>query len=161
MVFALILLLSGVVFYTFVQYSNPIQIDGGSWTTEGKKEIVYQFYNKGLTSITIKEVTVNNGKKPIALALGISYSGRLVQPVTGDPRLDDPRTKFMKIDAVPIYPRLNPNEINAAIHRKDNIPIYYGIKMAYKEPIESITVKYTYFGLPVTKKINLESWGLW
>ncbi|GGI11657.1 hypothetical protein [Gottfriedia solisilvae] len=160
-VFTSFLLLAGVVFYTFVQYSNPIQIDGGSWTTEGKKEIVYQFYNKGLRRITIKEVTVNHGKKPNGLALGISYGGRLVQPVTDDPDDQWGRIKFVKIDAVPVYPRLNPNEINEAIHRKDNTLIYYGIKMEYKEPIQSITVKYTYFGLPVTKKIKLESWGFW
>ncbi|WP_165347212.1 hypothetical protein, partial [Gottfriedia acidiceleris] len=106
-VFSSILLLAGVVFYTFVQYSNPIQIDGISTNTkvEGKKEVVFQIFNKGLRQITIKEVTVNHGKKPNGLALGISYSGLLVQPVTGDPR-----TKFMKIGAVPVYPRLNPNE---------------------------------------------------
>lgn len=166
MVFASILLLVGVAFFSFyrlVYASNPIEIEGYSWNTmtEGKTVIVLQFHNKGRKDITLKDITFNQGKKPKELALGISYSGQLVQPATGDPRMDDPRTKFMNIDAAPIHPRLSPNEINEAIKRKDNTPIYYGIKVEfYQEPIKSMTIKYTYFGVLVTKKINLEFWEI-
>lgn len=159
-VFSSILLLTGVAFFSFFRFvhlSNPIEIDGVSWDTrtEGKKEIVYHIRNKGLTSITIKEVTLNHGKQPKELALGISYSGHLVQPGT-----DDPMIKFMKIDAAPINPMLNSKEITEAINRKENTPFYYGIKVEfYQEPIKSMTVKYMYFGFLATKKYNLEE--LW
>lgn len=158
-VISLIPLLTGVVFFTFVQLSNPIRIDGVSTSTkeDGKKEIVFQIYNKGLKRITIKEVTLNNGKQPKELALGISYdTGHLVQIGT-----DDPMIKFMKVDAAPIKPNLNNKEISEAIKRKENTPIYYGIKVEFhNEPIKSMTVKYKYFGFSVTKKYNLELWNI-
>ncbi|MFP5116001.1 hypothetical protein ACSU64_27200 [Bacillaceae bacterium C204] len=155
-VFSSILFLAGVGFFKFVQLSNPIRIDGISTYTkeDGKEEVVIQIYNNGLKRITIKEVTLNHRKHPKELALGVSYSGHLVQSGT-----DDPMIKFMKIDAAPIYPKLNPKEMTEAINRKENTPIYYGIKVEfYKGPIKSMTVKYKYFGFLVTKKYNLESW---
>lgn len=127
-VFSSILLLAGVAFFSFFRFvhlSNPIEIDGVSWDTrtEGKKEIVYHIRNKGLTSITIKEVTLNHGKQPKELALGISYSGHLVQPGT-----DDPMIKFMKIDAAPINPKLNPKEWTEAIHSKEKNQLILELK---------------------------------
>ncbi|MDR7071492.1 hypothetical protein [Fictibacillus barbaricus] len=158
-VITLILLLIGVVFFTFVQLSYPIRIDGVSTSTkeDGKKEIVFQFYNLGLKRITIKEVTLNHRKQPKELALGISYdTEHLVQS-----GIDNPMIKFMKVDAAPIKPKLNKKEITDAFNRKENTPIYYGIKMEFeKEPIKSMTVKYKYFGFLVTKKYDLELWNL-
>jgi hypothetical protein len=158
-VISLILLLTVVVFFTFVQLSNPIRIVGVSSSDkeEGKKEVVFQIYNIGLKSITIKEVTLNHRKHPKELALGISYdTGHLVQS-----GIDNPMIKFMKINAAPINPKLNSKEITEAIKRKEMTPIYYGIKVEfYNDPIKSMTVKYKYFGFPVTKKYNLELWNL-
>ena len=158
-VFSSILLLAVVVFFAFVQLSNPIRIDEVSTNTkeDGKKEVVFQIYNKGLKRITIKEVTLNHRKQPKELALGISYdNSQLVQS-----GFDNPMIKFMEVDAEPINPKLNPKEITEAINRKENTPIYYGIKVEfYQEPIKSMTVKYKYFGFLVTKKYNLELWNL-
>ena len=155
----LILIFIGVAFFAFVKLSNPIRIDGVSTNKiqDGKEAVVFQIYNKGLKSITIKEVTLNHRKQPNELALGISYdTGKLVQSDT-----DNPMIKFMKIDAAPINPKLNKKEITKAINRKEKTPIYYGIRVVfYKEPIKSMSVKYNYFGFQVTKKYNLELWNL-
>ncbi|WNB90967.1 hypothetical protein [Bacillus sp. NEB1478] len=158
-VISLILLIIGAVFLSFVQLSNPIRIDGVSTSTkeDGKKTVIFQIHNIGLKRITIKEVTLNHSKQPKELALGISYdTGHLLQS-----GIDNPMIKFMKVDSAPIIPKLNKKEITDAINRKENTPIYYGIKVeSYKEPIKSMTVKYKYFGFLVTKKYNLESWNL-
>ena len=109
----MILLLTGVVFFTFVQLSNPIRIDGVSTSTkkDEKKAVVFQIYNIGLNRITIKEVTLNHRRQPKEIALGISYdTGHLVQS-----GIDNPMIKFMKIDAAPINPKLNKKEITEAI----------------------------------------------
>jgi hypothetical protein len=155
----LILLFTGVLFYSFIQISNPIRIDGVSTSMidEGKKEVVFQIDNIGLKRIKIKEVTLNHMKQPEELALGISYdSGHLVQSGT-----DDPMIQFMKIDAASVNPKLNKKEINEAINRKEKTPINYGIKVVYdKEPIKSLTIKYLYFGFQVTKKYDQELWDL-
>lgn len=152
------LILSGLVFITFVQLSNPILIDGVSISTkeEGKNDVVFQIYNKGFKSIRIKEVTLNNKKQPKELALGISYVSQLVQSGT-----DNPFIKFMKIDSELIEPRLTIKEMREAIKSKGMTPIHYGIRVEYyEEPIESMTIKYQYFGFPVTKKYSLESWNI-
>ncbi|SFA87719.1 MULTISPECIES: hypothetical protein [unclassified Bacillus (in: firmicutes)] len=158
-IISLILIFSVLVFITFAKFSNPICIDGVSISIkeDGKNDVVFHIYNKGLKSVTIEEFTLNNKNHPKGLALGISYdTQQLVQSGTNNPLI-----KFMKIDSELIEPRLTNQEMKEAIKRKEMTPIHYGIRVEYdEEPIESMTIKYQYFGFAVTKKYSLERWNL-
>ncbi|WP_078548599.1 hypothetical protein [Litchfieldia alkalitelluris] len=146
-------------FVAFIQFSNPLKMDGIFTTTNenGKIDIVFEVSNEGFNRIKLREVTINNNKTPDSLELGISYdTGHLVQS-----GLDHPLIRFTEIDEKYIFPSLSPQESMKAIERKEMTPIHYGIKVEFHDELmESMTIKYYYFGFPVTKKYSLERWDI-
>jgi hypothetical protein len=140
------------VFLGFIYLSNPIVINGSSTYEDmnENKEIVFHFDNEGINKVLIKEVLINNqvGK----VDLGISYdTSHIVQSGT-----DNESIKFVDLGEEFVNPRLSSDQVLDALNKKENTPIHYGIRIRnYKEPIEFISIKYKYFGLPVSKEINV------
>jgi hypothetical protein len=141
-----------VVFLGLIYFSNPIVINGSSTYEDmnGNKEIVFHLDNEGINKVLIKEVLINNqvGK----VDLGISYdTSHIVQSGT-----DNESIKFVDLGEEFVNPRLSSDQVIDAINKKENTPIQYGIRIKdFKEPIETITIKYKYFGLPISKEINV------
>ncbi|WP_043932926.1 hypothetical protein [Bacillus sp. EB01] len=141
-----------VAFLGFIYLSNPIVINGSSTyeDTNENIEIVFHLDNEGINKVLIKEVRINNqvGK----VDLGISYdTSDIVQSGT-----DNESIKFVDLGEEFVNPRLSSDQVIDALNKKENTPIQYGIRIKnFKEPIEFITIKYKYFGLPVSKEINV------
>ncbi|ALC91730.1 hypothetical protein AM500_19545 [Bacillus sp. FJAT-18017] len=141
-----------VVFLGLIYFSNPITINGSSTYEDmnGNKEIVFHLDNEGISKVLIKEVLINNqvGK----VDLGISYdTSHIVQSGT-----DNESIKFVDFGEEFVNPRLSSDQVIDALNKKENTPIQYGIRIKnFKQPIEFITIKYKYFGLPVSKEINV------
>ena len=143
-------------FLLFVFLSNPLVINGASTYTdgEGRQEIVFQFDNEGYRNITILDVTINSSQ-PSSVALGVSYdTGQHVQS-----GVDNPLILFMEVDAEAIRPRLNKEQIDDALRKKEMTPIHYGILVTNAgEWLEGMTITYSYFGVHVRKKVDLRRW---
>jgi hypothetical protein len=141
-----------------IYLSNPIIINGISeYHKDGRKEIVLETINKGISSIRIQEVRVNGNNKPKRIYLGISYdTNQMVQY-----GLNDPLIQFVALDKEDIIPELTIDETLKAIKRKEKTPIKYGIRIEFcEEAIHNVTVKYKYFGFVIRKKIPLEKWNI-
>ena len=151
---AIFLLIGG--FISFIYFSNPISINGifTNYKDQGLKEIVFNIENMGIKELTLKEVTINHNKTPKELALGISYDTlQVVQSGT-----DSQNIKFMDLNKENIYPKIPSEKVIEIINRNEMTPISYGIRVEfYEENIETLNVKYKYFGFPVTKKISVKN----
>ena len=141
-------------FLGFIYLSNPIVINGTSIYKDanGNDEIVFDVNNEGINKLRIKEVLINNQPNNQLIDLGISYDTlQIVQSNT-----DNELIKFYALDEKSVLPQKTSDEVAAALTQKEMTPLHYGIRVNnFKEPIESITIKYKYFGLSVSKEIKV------
>lgn len=137
-------------FLGFIYLSNPLVLGGSSTYDDfnGYKDIVLDLYNEGISNVLIKEVLINNQAGNVDL--GISYDLQYVQSHT-----DNESIKFYELGEKVVNPKKVGEQV---IYNKEEItPIHYGIRIKnFKEPIKSITIKYKYLGLPVSKEIKIK-----
>jgi hypothetical protein len=134
--------------YTYLKFNPPLQSLGYSWNPKDSSLVVVNIYNKGFAHANLKEVIVNEENQPQIAQLGISLTNGLVDLYSY--RTVEEGFSFHEIDAYPITPN---NKINQ--DSKDSIK-HYGLVVDYDYPIEKITIKYTYLGLPLTKEIEID-----
>ncbi|OCA84402.1 hypothetical protein A8F94_17020 [Bacillus sp. FJAT-27225] len=143
-----------VLFLGFIYLSNPIVLNGSSTYEDpnGSRDIVFHLYNEGISKVSIKKVLINNQVDNKKVDLGISYdTPQIVQSGTRNEMI-----KFFELGDVFVNPRIQSNQVKDALNKKEMTPIHYGIRIKnFTEPIESITIKYKYLGLPITKEINV------
>lgn len=141
-------------FIGFIYQSNPITLYGSSIykDSNGNNEIVFDFYNEGILKVKIKEVLIPNQSSNQLVDLGISYdNSHAVQSNT-----DNELIKFYPFGEKFVLTKKSRDEIADAHERKQMTPMSYGIRVNnFKEPMEYITIKYTYFGIPVSKDIQV------
>lgn len=152
LILSLIVVLLGMVGFSIYVFSqNPLVSDGYSEYNLGRKKVDISLMNKGNRNITIQEVQVN-GQSPQKAQLVISYTEHLVAG-----GIDfDPKAKFLEINEQPIHPELSPAKRQQALH-SSIIPIHYGIRIFNDEDIESVKIKYKYWGFPFIREINLHT----
>lgn len=118
---------------------NPLTVDGFS-EYDGKRKLDISLINAGNHDIVISEVTVN-GRAPEKAQLVISYSGHLV----GSGIDFENSVKFLEVNEEPISPTNSPQEINQTT-QTSNSPIHYGIRLLNDEDVETVKIKYRYWG---------------
>lgn len=161
LVVAFIFLAIIVVIMWYLQ-ADPLIDNGLSEYTApdgNMKAYTIELVNNGSSDIDIQSVTVNGGNIPDLVQLGITYnSGHLVQ-YWGEQT--DPATKIMDLHEASIHPKLSPEEIQNVFANletsKTQTPIHYGVVVRYdKEPIQEVTIRYTY--LRFTKEKRITKW---
>ncbi|MFC4099867.1 hypothetical protein [Paenibacillus xanthanilyticus] len=153
--FALVVLLGVVIWF---DRADPIRDDGlTTYSDPGGRYKIYTVMvkNESRQDIKLQSVQVNDGEKPMIAKLGITYgSGHQVQYLGEQ---TDPATRFVELEASPIQPQASEEEILAIIANGKSTPTHYGIMFRYDdEPVQQITIRYTYYGLPKVKHIR--SW---
>lgn len=83
----------------------------------------------------------------------ISYSGHLVGG--GIDFVNS--VKFLEVNEEPISPSNSPQEINQTT-QTSNSPIHYGIRLLNDEDVETVKIKYRYWGIPFERDIHLDTW---
>ncbi|SDX05341.1 hypothetical protein [Paenibacillus sp. CF384] len=157
------LIIIGVISVSIWYYrADPLVDDGVTTYTDidGNYHVyTIMLINKSRTDINIQSVTVNGKMKPDLVQLGISYNtGHQVQ-FMGEKT--DPATTFMDVHNQSIRPQLSSQKIRTIIENKANsnqkTPIYYGIAIRFdQQPLEEVTIRYTYLGL--TKEKHITRW---
>ncbi|MGM0881276.1 MAG: hypothetical protein ACQEXQ_09555 [Bacillota bacterium] len=150
-------LILGLLVGIFIWYLNtdPLADNGLGTTTfkDGRQdEYVVQLSNEGYGKIDIRSVKINDNETPHLVQLGVTYDAPNIVQILPD----EPAIEFMDINASSIFPKLTTEEFQAAIKKKEHTPMQYGIRIRHGEKIESVTIKYKYFGFTKTKKIT--SW---
>ncbi|GIP56726.1 hypothetical protein MKX50_10055 [Paenibacillus sp. FSL W8-0186] len=83
----------------------------------------------------------------------ISYSGHLV----GGGIDFENSVKFLEVNEEPISPSNSPQEINQTT-QTSNSPIHYGVRLLNDEDVETVKIKYRYWGIPFERDIHLDTW---
>lgn len=140
---------------TWYQVTDPLTNDGLQQVNY-QKEFVLELSNVGYGKIDILSVMINGDNTPDMVQLGVTYdSGAMVQ-VLPDP---NPAIKFIDIHASSIYPKLSLKEFHAALEKKVQTPMQYGLRIRYeKQPIQSVTIRYKYLGFKKVKTITKWLW---
>lgn len=153
-------LLGVMAAFAWYQRTDPLVDNGLTIYTDPVdkyKVFTIEVVNRGRTAIDIESVTVNGKRKPDLAQLGITYdSGHLVQYM-GDQT--DPATKFMNLHDASIFPQLSDEKIQALLASKPNsnkpTPVHYGIIVRYdQEPLQDVTIRYTYLGFTKVKRVT-------
>lgn len=153
----ILVMIAAIIWY---QRADPLLDNGLTVYTDpvgNYKVYTIEVVNRSESIIDIQSVTVNGKKMPDHVQLGITYdSGHLVQ-FLGDQT--DPATKLMDLDDASIQPQLSKQEIRTVLASKVNsnksTPIHYGIVVRYdEEPLQEVTIRYTYLGLTKEKRVT-------
>lgn len=157
-VLSLIVLVSVTIgFLCFIYLSNPIVLNGNNSTYEDKNgyhDIVFDIYNQGISKVLIKEVLINEQDSSTKVDLGISYD--TLQYVQSES--DNKLIIFVALDEAYVNLKIPSDQVVDVINKREMTPIHYGIRIKnYKDPIKTITIKYKYLGLPVSKVINVNN----
>ncbi|AZK45141.1 hypothetical protein [Paenibacillus lentus] len=151
--FIILLCITMLSFYMYIWISDPLKTDGWSNYNKEHKRIYLSLINNGFIKMEIEKVTVNSGKQPEQLNLVMSYTGQIVSAGIEE----NPQARIIGIDEGFIHPKLSENELRDLINNNtQQLPLHYGVLIINKENIESIRIKYKYFGISKTLNVNLE-----
>jgi len=131
---------------------NPLEVDGFTEYGAEKSKVDVSIVNRGFSGITIRSVRAN-GNEPEQAQLVRSYSGQLVAGGIDD----SPTAKFGALSEAQVLPRLDADELQAALKEGDR-PIHYGLRIVHTREIEQVVIHYKYLGLSRTKTVNLKTW---
>ncbi|HZG84102.1 hypothetical protein [Paenibacillus sp.] len=158
MVGALMILLVTATIIWYLR-SDPLISNGLTIYTDpnGNKVYSIQVVNRSKSDIKLQSVKVNGAAIPDHVQLGITFnSSRLVQFLGAE---TDPNTKVMDLNAASIRPQLSATDMQTIFAGKMNskklTPIHYGVIVRYdKEPIQEVTIRYSYLGFTKVKRIT-------
>ncbi|WP_261304351.1 hypothetical protein [Paenibacillus andongensis] len=140
---------------TWYQITDPLTNEGlqqVNYQDVGQKEYVLELSNVGNGKIDILSVMINGDNTPDTVQLGVTYDSAAMVQVLSNP---DPALKFTDIHASSIYPKLSLKEFHAALEKKVQTPMQYGLRFRYeKQPIQSVTIRYKYLGFTKVKTIT-------
>ena len=130
--------------------SNAVQADNMANDKGEPFVIVANAENNGLGDIRLKEVLINANEKPDRVELGVGRSNHLVMVKQARGDIDeDEKISFHRIHEFPIKPVVQSEDIDS-----DTIK-HYGIAVSHNGKINSLVINYSYFGIPLELKLDL------
>lgn len=149
----LLIVMASTVFY--IVKNPPLHVRAITYNLEEDRYRVVDGYrilevvNEGLVPISLNEVLVNGNEKPERVELGVS---KHLHMVDGS---DHPDITYHDLNAFLIKPE-HPLEERKRIWsqqqqsgKKEHI-FHYGVRVYPIKPIETITIKYWYLGIPLS-----------
>lgn len=106
-------------------------------------------------ALCLREVLVNGKERPLDVELGVSRFTNVKGFGHDTPEVTFHSIRAYKINSMPIEKRRKIyNEIRES-GKRDKI-LHYGLMINHNKPIESITLKYSYFGIPMQITQDIE-----
>lgn len=155
----LLILVAGVsLFLWYIKANPPLNIM--SWGTvdytdnQGLRGIEITIENNGFMSLRLEKVYINENETPEAAELGISRIA-MVQMLTPNEN-SEKGISFHKLDEFPVKPQLTPKQTEKLSSQDKKVINNYGIWVQnFDKPIDKITIKYRYLGMPFTLQMSL------
>ena len=132
-----------------IKMNPPLRISGTSWDIYDERYRVIAIENNGFAGVSLRKVQVN-GTDPKQVELGISKAHHLVLGINLD---NKSYISFHPITAYKIKPELSPKEMAKKVEalevagESEHI-FYYGIRINHSDPVRTVTIKYSYLGIP-------------
>lgn len=142
--------------YFFIKFNPPLEI--GTIASSGdNKSVVVGVGNKGFRDISILDVSVNNGEKPMKTKLQVSNAlqGFIL---TNDDHEENARNfGFTDIDKVAIKTGSSPSfnlekSDKGTATKNDEI---YGVSVFNTEEVNKVLIKYRYLGILFSKTVTI------
>ncbi|QWC23361.1 hypothetical protein KJK41_03005 [Bacillus haikouensis] len=139
----------------YLKLNPPLASNGYGWSSAQPGLVTVELQNESFHGVKLKKVFVNEGGRPCKVDLGVSRSSALIGIFALKEEIDG--ISFHPIDEYEIEPKLNREEV-IELEELDNRSTirHYGLAVDHCKKVDSVTVKYTYFGFPYKKEIKIE-----
>lgn len=149
----LAIIISGV--YFFIKFNPPLEI--GTIASSGdNKSVVIGVGNKGFREVSILDVSVNNGEKPMKTKLQVSNALQGFIIMNDDNEEKARKFGFTDIGKVTIKTGTSPSSNseklgNGTATKKDEI---YGVSVFNNEEVKKVYIKYSYLGISFSETVT-------
>jgi hypothetical protein len=139
----------------YLKLNPPLVIDGNGWSRAQPGLVTVDLQNEGFHGLKVKEVVVNEVERPCKVELGVSRSSALIGMYALRQEIEG--ISFHSLDEYEIEPKLS-REDAIELEKLDirSTIRHYGLVIDHCKKVDTITVKYTYFGFPYKKEIKIE-----
>jgi hypothetical protein len=145
------LLLGAALFIWYMKANPPLYSSG--WSTNNypdKQGVIIEISNKGFAGLKIEKVYINGNETPEAAELGISKTDALVQ-MFSQCENNSLGISYHKLNEYKIMPDSMLEQNRNTPGNDKELVKHYGIYVQnFGRPIESISIKYSYLGIPFT-----------
>lgn len=139
----------------YLKLNPPLVSEGYGWSTAQPGLVTVELKNDGIHKVKLTDVLVNGGETPHKVELGVSRSNALVGLFAVKDEIKG--ISFHPIDEYDIEPSLSREEVIQLDELDNRSTIrHYGLALDHCKKIDVVLVKYTYFGFPFTKEIEIE-----
>ncbi|MCA1055923.1 hypothetical protein LCM10_13075 [Rossellomorea aquimaris] len=150
---ALAVLLAFLVVY--LKLNPPLVSEGQGYIVKDPGVVTVELQNEGIHKVNLTGIVVNDGNRPEMVRMGVSRTSALIGIFAVEEEMEG--VSFHSIDAYAIEPVLSREEVIQLEDVNDRSTIrHYGVVVRHDERIDSVRVKYTYFGIPFVKEIKIE-----
>lgn len=149
----LAIIISGV--YFFIKFNPPLEI--GTIASSGdNKSVVIGVGNKGFREVSILDVSVNNGEKPMKTKLQVSNALQGFIITNDDNEEKARKFGFTDIGKVTIKTGTSPSSNseklgNGTATKNDEI---YGVSVFNNEEVKKVYIKYSYLGISFSETVT-------
>ncbi|NQD64661.1 hypothetical protein HP456_01820 [Bacillus haikouensis] len=139
----------------YLKLNPPLESEGFGWSEHDPGTVTVELQNEGIHKLKLTEVMVNGGERPSRTELGVSRTNALIGMFALEKEIEgisfhdiheyDIEMMYSRVEAI----QLDEQDNRSAIR-------HYGLALEHCKKIDSVIVKYTYFGFPFTKIIEIE-----
>lgn len=147
---AIIVLIGG---YFLMKANPPLQITATAYN-EDNTSVVLGVGNTGFSGILLKEVKVNAGEDLPEVKLQVADASKGLI-VVDDFKYDEEGYSFINLDSRYIKTGTTFKEIMTEEGEMVEVPEVFGISIIHDEPIETIHIKYSHFGVSYEETVEL------
>lgn len=153
-IFALVIVIAAVGFYSFIKFNPPIEVNTLGMS-QSQNSVVVGIGNTGFSKMKILNVSVNNNEKPVEAKVQISNdSTGLI--ITEDFNSKEAREfGFTDIKGVTIPTKTSfSDREKASTNKNDKL---YGISALHNKAIDKVYIKYRYLGISFEETVSVSS----
>jgi hypothetical protein len=139
----------------YLKLNPPLTSEGYGWSVEKPGIVTVELQNEGFHGVKLTEILVNGGEVPDKVELGVSRSNAVIGQFAVEDEIEG--ISFHNIHEYDIEPKLSREEVIQLEELDIRSTIrHYGLALEHCKKIDSVSVKYTYFGFPFTREIEIE-----
>lgn len=154
-VLSILILTAGL--FSFIKLNPPL-VSGTVAAFENNHTVVTAIANEGYRALEITDISVNSNEEPQEQYMQVS-NPLLGIVVSDDYEREDAAYGIREVEDVSIVPGPSPSEqiqnVNNGTATEDDL--LYGVSVIYDEPIHSVQLEYSYFGLSFDKTLSVDN----
>jgi hypothetical protein len=139
----------------YLKLNPPLTSEGYGWSKEKPGIVTVELQNEGFHSVKLTKILVNGSEVPDIVELGVSRSNAVIGLFAVKNEIEG--ISFHNIHEYDIEPKLSREEVIQLDELDVRSTIrHYGLALDHCKKIDSVSVKYTYFGFPFSREIEIE-----